>query len=60
MTYSSSGQHMPAFSPRSVVSRLSKYQFHRVSEAFPWLPKDDLDALSNDIKKHGLREPITR
>lgn len=60
MTYSSSGQHMPAYLPRAAKAKLSKYQLHPVSLAFPWLPKDDLDALSDDIKKNGLREPITR
>jgi hypothetical protein len=55
-----SGQHMPAYLPRSVVSILSEYDFHPICEAFPWLPEDELVGLADDIEKHGLREAITR
>jgi ParB-like nuclease family protein len=34
-------------------------KFHPLSECLPIMPGHELDELANDIKKHGLRNPIT-
>lgn len=33
-------------------------RFHEYAEAFPWLEGAALDALREDIRQHGVREPI--
>ena len=35
------------------------YKVHPVAEVFPILPEDELQKLGEDIKKNGLKEPIT-
>jgi hypothetical protein len=33
-------------------------QYHRLAEAFPMLPEEEIETLAKDIKDHGLHEPI--
>ena len=33
-------------------------QFHELADVFPLLPEAELDSLTEDIRQHGLREPI--
>jgi hypothetical protein len=35
------------------------YEFHPLADLFPMLLDEDLKALAEDIRAHGLREPIT-
>jgi hypothetical protein len=39
-------------------SKIKKYEFHSVANIFPLMTTIELDALKQDIKKNGLREPI--
>src|SRR6516165_1484629 len=35
-----------------------KYKVHPAADVFPMLPDEELDALAEDIKAHGIRVPI--
>jgi len=37
---------------------LKEYEFHELANEFPLLGGDGFDGLVNDIREHGLREPI--
>lgn len=61
----------PALCPEDVVERTAtgratvgirhhgRLPAHPAAELFPMLPDDELSALAEDIKLHGLREPVT-
>ena len=37
---------------------MREFEFHPIANAFPMMDADELEALGEDIKKHGIRQPI--
>jgi ParB-like chromosome segregation protein Spo0J len=41
-----------------MATKAESYQFHSVASIFPLMAEHELEELANDIRSHGLREPI--
>jgi len=40
------------------LANAPQVQFHELADVFPLLSEAELDSLTEDIRQHGLREPI--